>query len=256
MTDSSRKRGKSPLRRLLSRPMRLLRYAGWRLHCPLCGGRFRKFLPWGQGEGRRPDARCPGCGSLERERHLYLFLQEHLRTELEGRPEPFRLLHVAPEAVLGPLLARRPGIEYLSADLESPRVMRRMNLTAIDLPDGSFDGVLCSHVLEHIPDDRRAMREIRRVLTPGGWALLLVPLQPSRETTLEDPSVVSREDRREQFGQHDHVRIYGKDFADRLREAGFLVRPYSYARERGPAAARRYGLDLREDLFVCTRPAE
>lgn len=142
------------------------------------------------------------------------------RTNLfDGRPK--RVLHVAPERCFEGPLRQRLGAGYLTADLLDPGAMEQMDITNIRHPDESFDVIYCSHVLEHVPDDRQAMRELRRVLKQDGWAVLLVPI--TAERTIEDPTVTDPRERERAFGQHDHVRRYGPDYADRLREAGFDV---------------------------------
>jgi SAM-dependent methyltransferase len=149
---------------------------------------------------------------------VWLYLAR--RTNLfDGRPK--RVLHVAPERCFEGPLRQRLGAGYLTADLLDPRVMEQMDITDIQHPDESFDVIYCSHVLEHVPDDRRAMRELRRVLKKDGWAVLLVPI--TAERTIEDLTVTDPAERERLFGQHDHVRRYGPDYADRLREAGFDV---------------------------------
>ena len=221
---------------------------GNRVECPCCSGRFRAFLPGGP--ERRPHARCPGCGSLERHRLVWLWLQRStdlLRT-------PHRVLVVAPEAFLQEALRSRPHLDYLSVDLDSPLAMRRMDLTRLDLPDQSFDVVFCSHVLEHIPDDRVAMRELRRVLRPGGWALLQTPVDLERAVSDEDPAVTLPAERLRRFGQADHVRIYGRDFFDRLRAAGWEIERIPFARRLGEEETRRFGLDPDEELILGRRP--
>jgi SAM-dependent methyltransferase len=164
------------------------------------------------------------------------------------------MLHLAPEPHLGTYLQRQGNLDYLSADLDVGSAMVEMDVTAIDRPDASFDVVYASHVLEHVPDDRQALRELRRVLRPDGWALFLVPMWGP--TTLEDPTVTSPDERARRFGQHDHVRMYGHDgvFEARLAEAGFAVTVERFADELGPAATRRYGLPTDEYLYRC-RPA-
>jgi len=184
--------------------------------CPICEHTSGGFLPFGV--LARPNAECPWCGSLERHRLLWMFLQH--RTDLfDGRTRS--MLHVAPEAVLEARFRERVGEGYLTADLFDPRAMVRMDITDIERPDDSFDVIYCSHVLEHVSDDRKAMREMRRVLKPDGWAILLVPI--TDETTFEDPSITDPQERLRVFGQEDHVRRYGRDYPDRLREAGFEV---------------------------------
>jgi SAM-dependent methyltransferase len=137
--------------------------------------------------------------------------------------EALRVLHVSPDCLrVG--LETLASIDYVAGDLHPTGVDVRLDLTDIALPDESFDAVLCSHVLEHVPDDRRAMAEIRRVLRAGGWALINVPSDPERTTTFEDPQIVAPGDRLQQFGQADHVRVYNSaEFADRLRRTGFDV---------------------------------
>lgn len=218
--------------------------------CPLCGATADEFLPFGI-KTVRPDCRCPACGSLERHRLVWLFFA--LRTDLFRRP--VRMLHIAPERALSVRLAALPGVDYLTADLDPTKAMVRMDITAIDRPDDSFDVIFASHVLEHVPDDVGAMRELRRVLHPDGWAVLEVPIH--RPTTVEDPTVTDPEERTRLFGQHDHVRMYGNDgvFAARLAEAGFDVTVVDLAAELGPAATRRFRLDPAEKVHFC-RPAK
>jgi ubiquinone/menaquinone biosynthesis C-methylase UbiE len=143
-----------------------------------------------------------------------------MKTDLfDGLPK--KMLHVAPEHCLEPLLKKRLGNNYITADLVDPCAMVKMDITDIQYPDESFDVIYCSHVLEHVQDDRRAMREFHRVLKADGWAILLVPI--TAKVTFEDPSIVEPSERLKAFGQEDHVRRYGPDYVDRLREAGFKV---------------------------------
>ena len=148
---------------------------------------------------------------------IYLYLRR--RTDFFGRQRK-RLLHVAPERQMSHLFRQERSVDYLSADLSSALAMEKMDITDIQYPSNSFDVIYCSHVLEHIPNDRQAMRELCRVLRPDGWAILQVPILV--ESTLEDPTVTSPEERERLYGQHDHVRAYGLDYKDRLVEAGFF----------------------------------
>jgi SAM-dependent methyltransferase len=207
------------------------------------------FLPFGP--NRRPGAACPGCFALERHRLLWLYLQS--RTTLASAP--LRFLHLAPEYILRKKLVKLPNIDYLSGDLAPGEAMVQMDITQIAYPDHSFDAILCSHVLEHIPDDRRAMRELRRVLRPGGWAILHVPLDPELDRTVEAPPGLSAEEREKSFGHHDHKRRYGRDYKERLEQAGFSVRVDCYARELGEQASKLFGLTMDEDIYFCTKPA-
>src|SRR4249920_3892182 len=125
------------------------------------------------------------------------------------------------------------NINYVSANLDSPLAMIRMDISKIPYKANCFDVIICNHVLEHIPNDRQAMSDLYRVLKPGGWAILQVPISLSLDRTYEDPTAVTREEREKKFGQHDHVRIYAKDYKDRLENVGFTVEVYSFRKEFG-----------------------
>ncbi|MEK7873336.1 MAG: methyltransferase domain-containing protein, partial [Chloroflexota bacterium] len=142
-----------------------------------------------------------------------------------------RVLDVAPLPVLQAKYVKLPNLDYLSVDIASPIAMVRMDITAIGCPRDQFDCILCYHVLEHVPDDRKALQELFRVLKPGGWAILQSPIDATRPKTFEDFSVTSPEERERVFGQSDHVRIYGLDYKDRLTSAGFIVRVDDYAKQ-------------------------
>lgn len=220
---------------------------GDRRLCPICHRASGKFLPYGV--RAREDAQCPHCESLERHRLLWLYVSKETNL-LDGAPK--RMLHIAPEPVLEKRLAKQPGIDYLTADLNDPRAMIKMDITNIEFPDGSFDVIFCSHVLEHVPDDRSAMRELGRVLKDDGWAIMLVPI--TAETTFEDPSIVDPLERIRLFGQEDHVRVYGRDFVDRLRESGFEVQTKEVKDLVSAQDAIRMGLTAATgEIFVCTK---
>lgn len=220
-------------------------YRGDRVECPCCGGRFRAFVSGGV--RRRSGASCPRCHALERHRLLWLLLERFT----DVYTAPHRLLHVAPEPRLAARLAAQSNLDYTSADLSSPHAMEHFDITEIPYPDASFSAILCCHVLEHVPDDARAMRELRRVLKPGGWAILHTPMHHELEKTIEDPSITDPEERRRRFGQPDHVRIYGRDFGDRLAAAGFLVHRFKIAKHLGEDS-KRYGLHKSEGVSVGT----
>jgi SAM-dependent methyltransferase len=221
---------------------RMLR--GSERECPCCGGRFRRM-------SRRRIAGfggiCPRCRSHRRHRAIVLLLD---RGELTGR----RLLHFAPEPLFDRFFAERPEFERVTADLYAPADLR-LDITHMDLPDDSFDLILCSHVLEHVPDDRAAISELRRVLRPGGTALVLTPYRPDRPT-YEDPSITKPVDRMVAFGQQDHVRIYGSDLRLRLREPGFEVDDRTPAELFDAETVQRCELDPDEHLFLCRAAAE
>lgn len=235
------------IRRLYYR-LRRLAYYGHQRFCPCCKAHLRVFLPFGVKQ--RPDAQCPSCGSLERHRLLLLYLQQ--QTSCFTAPQ--RILHVAPEPALTAILQTLPHVAYYTTDLMMNGVMVQTDLTHIAFPDSAFDLILCNHVLEHIPDDRQAMRELRRVLRRGGQAILQVPLDPQLEQTFEDAAITDPAERLRWFGQEDHVRLYGLDYPDRLREAGFEVHIDDFVRTLDPATVIHSGLDRNEYLYVCKHP--
>jgi SAM-dependent methyltransferase len=224
---------------------RLAAVAGKGNYCPCCDSNVLRFLPYGNPP--RPNAACPLCGAKERHRLIVLYLRERTNL-LDGQPK--RILHIAPERPIERLFRSAPRVEYLSADLFDPLAMVKMDICNIQYPDASFDAIYCSHVLEHVPDDRRAMREFHRVLAPNGWAILQVPI--TAKATFEDPSVTDPADRLRIFGQADHVRRYGPDYVHRLREAGFDVKVDDYVRHL-PDIAQKYGLRLDHDIFFCRK---
>ncbi len=224
-------------RRQFSRNSRGYKYPR---ECPICGyqGRFLSLE-----RGQRLDARCPGCGSRERHRLQHLFLSEGGVWKLAGQ----RILHFAPERFMLKLM--RGNKLYVSADLRQPDAGMHMDATAIPFPDASFDVLIAHHLLEHIPDDAKALSEFARVLRPGGLALLAVPQNHAAAETDEDLSLTDPVQKFWRFTANDHCRLYGRDFAGRVASAGFSVTPYV----RPPADQLRYAL-LREDvLYVCTR---
>lgn len=237
---------KRPIRRLTD-AVRALPYSWMKRTCPVCGESARRFRPYGVPP--RDNAQCPHCGALERHRLLWLYLLR--KTDLfDGRPK--KMLHVAPEPCLEPRLKKQLGDEYLTADLFDPGAMERMDIANIEYPAEAFDVICCSHVLEHVPDDRQAMRELLRVLKDDGWAILLVPV--TSERTLEDPSIVDPGERLKMFGQEDHVRRYGPDVIDRLRDAGFDAERIKVGDLVGRSDAMRMGLTSGTGhVYRCTK---
>ncbi len=234
----------SPVKRQLKR----LCYYGWNRQCPICGRTFRRFAPGGA--ERRPDAECPYCYSKERHRLFYLYLQKEQAMRFEGK----KMLHFAPEFCLTETFAKSKGLLYVSADLYEPAVSERVNICAIPHPDSTFDYILCFHILEHVPDDRLALSEMRRVLKRGGHLLLMIPVYEGK--TIEDASVRSPRKRLELFGQEDHVRKYGRDFFIRLHEAGFIYKELAaHDIITNPAQTKRFGASLQGESLIVATPA-
>ena len=228
---------------------------GDNVHCFCCNNDFVTFLPGGTSQ-KRPNALCPVCSSLERHRLIW----RYLTTKTDLFKKNTRLLHVAPERLFYKVFSNYQNIDYVPCAKfgigytdQYPPGTQNIDLTDISFSDNSFDVIICSHVLEHIPDDYQAMGELFRVLKRGGWAILQVPLDSSRETTYEDDSIIAPEKREEAFGQYDHVRVYGNDYGERLRKAGFQVKQDKFAYEFSPAEQFKYGL-ISEDIYFCSKP--
>ncbi|MGD1908762.1 MAG: class I SAM-dependent methyltransferase [Leptolyngbyaceae cyanobacterium] len=200
------------------------------------------------GAGGRKDAQCSHCGALERHRLLWLFLKE--KTNLfDGHSQ--KMLHVAPESCFESKFKKILGSNYLTADLFS-RAMVTMDICNIQYPDQSFDAIYCNHVLEHVIDDRKAIREFFRVLRNDGWAILNVPIM--REKTFEDSSIINPKERLKVFGQEDHVRCYGLDYVERLRDSGFSVEVINASDLVDDNDAEKMGLTSASgEIFYCTK---
>lgn len=237
---------KLPLKKIVQFVIRL-RYAGNARHCPVCNLNSRKF--GSVGIVSRDDAQCLFCGAYERHRLAWLYFK---RKSNLFSGAPLKMLHIAPEPVFEQLFRKQLGKNYLTADLYNPRAMVKMDVTDIQFPDDSFDVIYCSHVLEHVQDDHKAMRELLRVLKPNGWAMLLVPI--FGEHTFEDASITTPADRARVFGQVDHVRIYGRDYIDRLRSVGFEVEEVRPSDFLTNAEVIRMGITTAAgDLYLCKK---
>ncbi len=247
--------------------LRGLYYRGNHYTCPVCGHSFRKMLPGGfdlpvikekqiVGAGRRDKDICPYCQSTDRDRLIYLYL----KYEPGFFEHPHRLLHIAPEPALYQAFSKAQNIDYHPATKYAEGFYYNSKVETADLlnlhfEESSFDWVICNHVLEHIPDDRRALHEIFRVLKPGGKALLQVPYSLQLEETFEDASITSEADREKHFGQFDHVRIYGRDYPDRLEEAGFIVHQINQKKHfKNIKTPDEFAVNPEELLFVCEKP--
>lgn len=216
--------------------------------CPCCEGHFKEFLPLGVHP--RLNAKCPECDLLERHRLLWLYLKERTNFFTDN----LKVLHIGPMPWLQEKFCTLPNLDYVSGDIVPGKAMVQMDITDIKLPDNQFDCILCYHVLEHVTDDQKAMRELFRVLKPGGWAILQSPIDYTRKETFEDPSVTSPEERERLFGQSDHLRMYGRDYKERLEKAGFVVKVDDYVKKLPNRLIKKYGLDNTEDICFCTKP--
>jgi SAM-dependent methyltransferase len=200
-------------------------YAGNEVECLICQKHYKKFLPYGR-LSSRPNALCPNCLSLERHRLIWLYLKE--KTNFFSAK--LSVLHIAPEHCFIKPFEQQHGENYTTADIESPLAKVKMDIHQMPFQDNRFDVVLCNHVLEHVKDDILALSEIRRVLKPGGWAILLVPFfNPVADVTIEDNSITDPRQRESLFGQSDHVRKYGNDYPDRIRRSGLAVDEEKFA---------------------------
>jgi SAM-dependent methyltransferase len=233
----------------LARPVLASLYSGNKYEDPIDGRKYKKMLPYGYEGRQRENALAPGTLSLERHRLMWLYLKE----ETDFFTAPHKVLHVAPEQCFYGRFRKMKNLDYLTADLDSPIADVKMDIHNIQYPDNTFDVVFCNHVLEHVTDDIKCMSELRRVLTPGGLAIMQVPLDVTKELTDEDPSLEDPEERKRRFGQYDHVRLHGLDYPERLKKAGFTVKAINYSEKLSPEMFDRYRLPEGEILYVCTK---
>ena len=229
-----------------------LLYLGKGKQCPLCGCQRRKFLPYGYVTSRE-NALCPNCLALERHRLLWLWLVRESDIGRGAMALP-KMLHIAPEVALmrkfKKMYASTPD-RYVPADLESPLADMHFDVQQIPLEAESFDAVICNHIMEHVEDDGKALRELYRIMRRGGWGVILSPVELEREKTFEDDTITDPAERTRIFGQYDHRRIYGRDYAARLREAGFEVYDIDYKNELSKAEQELYALPADHLYIVC-----
>ncbi len=224
-------------------------YIGSKVECPVRSHHYRTFLPYGRLETRK-NALCPNCLSLERHRLLWLFL----KNKTGFFTEKLKVLHIAPEICFMKRFEKMENLDYITADIESPLAKVKMDIHQIPFEENTFNVVFCNHVMEHVDNDLIAMKEIYRVLNIGGWAIIQVPFfYPVPGRTYEDRSITDRRDREKAFGQDDHVRKYGKDYADRLRLAGFYVEESNYVKEIDQKLVARYALPADEIIYICRK---
>jgi SAM-dependent methyltransferase len=213
---------------------------------PIDGKSFRKFLPYGY-ENQRDNVLSPSTLSLERHRLLWLYL----KNETDFFSAPKKVLHFAPEQAFYKRFRKQKNLDYTTTDLNSPLADVKADICNLPFKDNEFDVILCNHVLEHIPGDTKAMQELYRILKKGGMAILQIPQDLSRETTFEDNSIIDRKERAKIFGQYDHVRIYGRDYFDKLRSVGFTVVEEDYTKKITPELVEKYRLATGEIIPIC-----
>ncbi len=228
------------------RPIIALFLKGNRFTDPIDGKSFRKFLPYGYGK-QRENALSPSTLSLERHRLLWLYLQD----ETDFFTTQKKVLHMAPEQCFLPLFRKQKNLDYTTADLYSPIADVKADICDLPFEDNTFDVVFCNHVLEHITDDTKAMQELYRVLKPGGMGIFQIPQELSRAATFEDDTITDQKERARIFGQYDHVRVYGRDYFDKLRSIGFNVEEVDYTKKIAPQMVERFCLAKGEILPVC-----
>lgn len=232
----------------LVRPILSVWLKGNRYTDPIDGKSFRKFLPYGYGE-QRPNVLSPSTLSLERHRLMWLFL----KNETDFFKKPLKVLHMAPEQCFLHLFRNLDHLDYVTADLHAPLVDVKADILDLPFADNEFDVIFCNHVLEHIEDDHKAMCELFRVMKTGGFGIFQIPQDIEREHTYEDLSIRDPKDRAIHFGQYDHVRVYGLDYFERLRDVGFLVEEITYADKLDPEIVDKFRLSKHEILPVCRK---
>ena len=225
-------------------------YSGNAVTCPICEKSYREFLPYGRIRSRA-NALCPNCLSLERHRLIWLYLHEKTNFFKSQKD----VLHIAPEACFILRFEKLHGKKYITADIESPLAKVKMDIHQIPFPENHFDAVLCNHVLEHVNDDIQAMKEIHRVLRPGGFAILQVPFfPPLPDVTFEDHSITDPKQREKLFGQDDHVRKYGLDYTKRMERAGLQPHEDKYATTLTDEQRHRFGVAKGEIIYKAVKP--
>lgn len=241
-----------PLLIRLSYPFKLvapLLYKGNKVECPVCERSFSKFLSYGSEVKHRENVLCPYDLTLERHRLMWLYL----KNESNFFKEQLEVLHIAPEQCFHKRFKSQKNINYLTGDLVSPIADLHFDLHNIPLADNKFDVVFCNHVLEHVEDAMQCMKELNRVMKPGGWGIFQVPQDFSLEKTYEDPSITDPEEREKHFWQKDHVRLFGKDYPEWLKRAGFQIDGYIPSDHFSTEDIERYRLMKNEILYIARK---
>lgn len=230
----------------LARPVLAFFMRGTTYTDPIDGKSFRSFLAYGYAKPRE-NVLSPSTLSLERHRLLWLYLKD--KTNFFNKKN--KVLHFAPEQAFYKKFKKLSHIDYTTTDLNSPIASVKADICDLPFADNSYDVILCNHVLEHIPNDTKAMQELYRVMRPGGWGIFQVPQEIKRETTFEDDTITDKAERTKIFGQYDHVRIYGMDYFDKLRAIGFRVEAVDYTATMSAQEIDKYRLAKGELIPVC-----
>ncbi len=225
-------------------------YYGTRYEDPISGRTYRYFLPYGySGKAKRKNVLCPGSLSLERHRLLWLYLKQ--KTNFFSAQHT--MLHIAPEQCFYKLFKAQSNLKYTTGDYNSPIADVHFDLHKAPFEDNSFDVILCNHVLEHVENAEQCMRELYRIMKPGGWGIFQVPLDTRRTSTYEDKSIVSETDREIHYWQKDHLRLFGLDYKDKLASAGFTVKVDDFINTISAELVDRYRLSAGEMIYFCTK---
>ena len=221
---------------------------GYKFTDPIDGRSFRKFLPYGYGK-QRENALSPSTLSLERHRLMWLFLKDN--TNFFTATKKLKVLHIAPEQCFLDIFRKQQNLNYITSDLESPIADVKADICDLPFKENEFDVVFCNHVLEHISNDTKAMQELYRVLKPGGFGIFQIPQDLSRAITFEDNTITDKKERAKLFGQYDHVRVYGRDYFDKLRGIGFKVDEVDFTKKITLEKIEKFCLTQNEILPVC-----
>ena len=215
---------------------------------PIDGKSFKSFLSYGYGN-QRDNVLSPSTLSLERHRLLWLYL----KNETDFFTAKKKILHFAPEQAFYTRFRKMTNLDYTTTDLNSPLADVKANICNLPFADNTYDMIFCNHVLEHIPDDTKAMQELFRILKPGGIGILQIPQDLTRDITFEDDSIIDRKKRAEIFGQYDHVRVYGRDYFEKLRSIGFKVKEVDYTSVLTEEEVTKYCLAKGEIIPVVSK---
>jgi SAM-dependent methyltransferase len=215
---------------------------------PIDGKSFKSFLPYGYGK-QRNNVLSPSTLSLERHRLLWLYL----KNETNFFSSEKKVLHFAPEQAFYKRFKKMKNLYYVTTDLNSPLADVKADICNLPFKNDEFDMILCNHVLEHIPDDTKAMQELYRVMNVGGIGIIQIPQDLSRATTFQDNSITDKKERAKIFGQYDHVRIYGRDYFNKLRSIGFKVEEVDYTSNLSEEDIARYCLAKGEIIPVVSK---